>query len=90
MTPADSGVSGAPKEKGAEMSEPSRRPDAADAERIAQGIPRTAYTPCAWDGCERSPANKDPLFRVNPTGETGIFMCAEHKTAVDAPPREPR
>lgn len=51
---------------------------------------RTAYTPCDFQGCTRSPArDKIPLFRVNPTGETGIFMCAAHAAEVDALPREP-
>jgi uncharacterized Zn finger protein (UPF0148 family) len=49
-----------------------------------------AYTPCAYGDCERCPADGTPLFRVNPKGERGIFMCAEHKQIVDAPPREPR
>jgi hypothetical protein len=38
-----------------------------------------AYTPCAQDGCDRSPATGHPLFRVNPKGEAGIFMCADHE-----------
>lgn len=42
---------------------------------------RTAYTVCDEDGCDRSPANGDALFRVNPKGEKGIFMCREHADA---------
>lgn len=39
---------------------------------------RTARTPCDYEDCDRSPINGDPLFRVNPKGEIGIFMCREH------------
>lgn len=56
--------------------------------RLREG--RNAYTPCAADGCERSPHTGHPLFRVNNYGVEGIFMCAEHKAEIDAPPRGPR
>jgi hypothetical protein len=39
---------------------------------------RTAYTPCDWPGCDRSPVDGWALFRVNPKGQTGVFMCSEH------------
>ena len=39
---------------------------------------RTAYTPCDWPECDRSPANGHMLFRVNPKGQKGVFMCQEH------------
>lgn len=42
---------------------------------------RTAYTPCDWPDCDRSPVDGWALFRVNPKGETGIFMCSEHAGA---------
>lgn len=45
-----------------------------DDERRLLGIPRTSETPCAVDDC----AATDALYRVNPKGEPGIFMCAEH------------
>jgi hypothetical protein len=35
-------------------------------------------TPCAESGCEITPQDA-PLFRVNPKGESGIFMCREHE-----------
>lgn len=41
-------------------------------------VPRTAYTPCEWPECDRSPVGGWALFRVNPTGQKGIFMCSEH------------
>lgn len=40
--------------------------------------PRTGYTPCDWPECEHSIVNGWALFRVNPTGQRGIFMCSEH------------
>lgn len=40
---------------------------------------RTAHTTCDEPGCDRSPANGDVLYRVNPKGEKGIFMCKEHE-----------
>jgi hypothetical protein len=40
---------------------------------------RTAHTPCDEPGCGRSPVNGDVLYRVNPKGEKGIFMCEEHE-----------
>jgi hypothetical protein len=49
-----------------------------DDERRARGIPRTQVTPCAVDGCGKT----DALFRVNPKGERGIFMCLQHARAV--------
>lgn len=61
-----------------------------DDERRAAKVSRYVYTPCAVDGCERSPANGAALHRVNLYGEEGIFMCAEHASKVDAPPRPPR
>ena len=42
---------------------------------------RTGYTPCDWPGCEHSIVNGWALFRVNPTGQRGIFMCSEHAGA---------
>jgi hypothetical protein len=42
---------------------------------------RTAYTPCDWPDCDRSPAGGWALLRVNPTGQRGVFMCAEHAGA---------
>lgn len=42
---------------------------------------RNAYTTCDEPGCDRSPANGDALFRVNPKGEPGVFMCKEHEAA---------
>lgn len=39
---------------------------------------RTAYTSCNEETCDRSPANGFALFRVNPKGEKGVFMCEEH------------
>ena len=42
---------------------------------------RTAHTTCDWPddgGCDRSPATGHALFRTNPKGEPGVFMCAEH------------
>lgn len=39
---------------------------------------RTAYTPCDYPECNRTPADGWALFRVNPKGQTGIFMCSEH------------
>ena len=44
---------------------------------------RNAYDPRDEDGCDRSPANGHPLFRVNPKGEAGVFMCSEHHDAVE-------
>lgn len=45
---------------------------------------RNAYTSCDYEGgCNRSPANGDALYRVNPKGETGIFMCAEHRDEIE-------
>lgn len=40
---------------------------------------RNAYTPCDEPRCDRSPAKGDVLYMVNPKGEIGIFMCAEHE-----------
>ncbi len=42
---------------------------------------RNGYTPCDWPGCDRSIVTGWALFRVNPTGQTGIFMCSEHAGA---------
>lgn len=42
---------------------------------------RNGYTTCDEPGCDRSPANGDALYRVNPKGEKGIFMCKEHEKA---------
>jgi hypothetical protein len=53
-------------------------PTTVDAERRRLGEPRNGYTPCAVDGCECSVARGDGLYRVNPTGEAGIFMCEDH------------
>lgn len=39
---------------------------------------RNGYTPCDFEECKRSPVNGDALFRVNPKGEPGVFMCYEH------------
>ena len=61
-----------------------------DDERRARKEPRNAYTPCAVDGCERSPYTGAALHRVNEKGVEGIFMCSEHAATIDAPPREPR
>lgn len=49
-----------------------------DDERRDAGIPRTRETPCAVDGCRVTSA----LYRVNPKGEAGIFMCARHAAMV--------
>jgi hypothetical protein len=46
---------------------------------------RTAYTTCDEPGCERAPANGDVLYRVNPKGEKGIFMCDKHAAATWQP-----
>ena len=53
-----------------------------DDERRAAGVARNGLTPCAVDGCDRSPATGDALHRVNPKGELGIFMCTTHARAV--------
>lgn len=53
-----------------------------DDERRAAAVPRNGYTPCAADGCDRSPATGDALHRVNPKGERGIFMCERHARVV--------
>jgi hypothetical protein len=42
---------------------------------------RTAHTPCDEPGCDRSPANGDVLYRVNPKGartrrKKGLFGTA--------------
>lgn len=42
---------------------------------------RTAHTPCDEPGCDRSPADGHALFRVNPKGQPGIFMCEQHEAA---------
>ena len=42
---------------------------------------RTGYTPCDWPDCPRTIVDGWALFRVNPTGQTGIFMCSEHAGA---------
>lgn len=42
-----------------------------------------AYTLCAQDYCVRSPADGDVLYRVNPKGEPGVFMCREHADDVE-------
>lgn len=42
---------------------------------------RNAFTTCDEPGCDRSPAKGDALYRVNPKGEIGIFMCDEHEKA---------
>ena len=47
-----------------------------------------AYTTCAEDSCDRSPATGWPLFRVNPKGERGVFMCKEHAAEVHELQRE--
>jgi len=39
---------------------------------------RTGHTPCDTEGCDRSPARGHPLFRANPRGEPGIFLCDQH------------
>lgn len=49
---------------------------------------RTAHTPCDYisdDGrqCDRSPVNGDVLYRMNPKGEAGIFMCEEHAAQIE-------
>jgi hypothetical protein len=49
---------------------------------------RNAYTPCDSPGCTRSPVNGDVLFRVNPKGELGVFMCEQHAFAVRVPDPE--
>lgn len=54
------------------------RSTSVDDERRAAGIPRHRDTPCAVDGCTVT----SPLYRVNPKGEAGIFMCAEHAREV--------
>jgi hypothetical protein len=42
---------------------------------------RNAFTTCDEPGCPKSPANGDVLYRVNPKGEKGIFMCKDHEAA---------
>lgn len=49
-----------------------------DDERRARGIPRTRETPCAVDGCGVT----EELYRVNPKGDAGIFMCRRHARLV--------
>ena len=49
-----------------------------DDERRARGIPRTSDTPCAVDGCRVT----GELYRVNPKGVAGIFMCRKHARIV--------
>lgn len=49
-----------------------------DDERRARGIPRTRETPCAADGCDVT----GELYRVNPKGQPGIFMCRRHARIV--------
>lgn len=44
---------------------------------------------CAQDDCTRT-AEDGPLWRVNPKGQKGIFMCGEHAQQADQPPTEPR
>lgn len=44
---------------------------------------RNAYTSCDEKDCKRSPVNGHPLYRVNPKGQTGIFMCREHAEKVE-------
>jgi hypothetical protein len=44
---------------------------------------RNAHTPCDEPGCDRSPFKGDILFRVNPKGEKGIFMCNKHSREVE-------
>lgn len=35
---------------------------------------------CDEDGCTKT-VQDGPLFRVNPKGQPGIFMCREHEEA---------
>lgn len=44
---------------------------------------------CQYEGCEAT-VDDGPLWRVNPKGERGIFMCGKHARVVDSPPKEPR
>lgn len=46
---------------------------------------RTACTTCEEPGCDRSPANGDVLYRANPKGEKGIFLCKEHEAETWGP-----
>lgn len=43
---------------------------------------RNAYTPCDEKGCTLTPMD-GPMFRVNPKGEIGVFMCRAHAEAVE-------
>jgi hypothetical protein len=54
---------------------------------------QNAYTPCNAEGCGRSPANGDVLYRVAPKGQIGPWACAEHVEAerhawAEATPKE--
>lgn len=42
-----------------------------------QPTPKRIGSDCQRDGCPRTVAD-GPLWRVNPKGERGIFMCEEH------------
>lgn len=56
------------------MTETRSLPTTVDDERRRRGIPRTRFTPCAVDGCTVTTL----LYRVNPRGEAGIYMCPTH------------
>lgn len=54
-------------------------PTTVDQARRRLGIKRNGYTPCAVDGCDQgSPGHPAALFRVNPKGQEGVFMCEDH------------
>ncbi len=38
----------------------------------------TAYSTCAFPGCDHRPIDGWAMYRVNPKGQPGIWMCKEH------------
>lgn len=44
---------------------------------------RTGLDPCDESGCDRTPADGYVLYRVNPKGQPGVYMCREHAEAVE-------
>jgi len=43
--------------------------------------PKRIGRDCQWSDCTKT-VSDGPLWRVNPKGERGIFMCGEHARAL--------
>lgn len=40
---------------------------------------------CFYPGCNRNPADGHAVFRINATGQLGVWACKQHRSHTDAP-----